>query len=236
MTLSLPIAPRPDWRYPALIQIGTATVVGLKLRQGGAIVVPSACSVTVYRSGVSYATPVVTIGTTASTASVPATPSTSTPEEGWRLDWSATVSGVSYQFSQSALLVGSIPALLIDDEDLYREVPELRHSTRYPSGQTNWNPQVEEAGYAVLQRLTSDSRRPWLSVDPTDLRRWQLCEALARACGSIVSDGYFATEATRWRSEATRAAETCRVTYATTPTIRDSQGIVRYGAQGRPRW
>ena len=233
MTLSLSL--RPDWRYPALIQIGVATIVGLRLRQGGVVVTPASGSLTVYRSGTSYATPAVTVGTT-STATVPAIASTTAPEEGWRLDWSATISGVSYQFSQSALLVGSIPALLIDDEDLYREVPDLNHSTRYPSGQTSWNPQVEEAGFAVLQRLTSDGRRPWLSVDPTDLRRWQLCEALARACGSIVSDGYFANEATRWRSEAIRAAETCRITYATSPTNHDSQGMIRCGAQGRPRW
>lgn len=235
MTLPLPGRPSPDWRFADLLEIGVATIASIRVRLAGSVLTPTAATLTTcHLDGTVYASPVVTLGTT-STATDPATSATQTPDI-WEHRWSLTIGGIVYNFRNPVYVVGSIPAFVIDEEDLYREVSELRHASRLPPGQTDWQPQITEGGYAMIAGLTSDGRRPWLAVDPIDARKWHLAEALARACGTFISDGYFQSEAERWRREAKHQAETCRLTYRETPTIHDAQGPIRSGSAGRPRW
>jgi hypothetical protein len=241
MTLSLPTDPRPDLRYAPILEIGASTLLSFGLRLGGASITPTSGTVKVYsgpiQSGGALVSTTALVPGSPSTVTVPSTPST-TPEDGYEVQVDYVYQARSYSFRSRAFTVGQIPVFLLDDEDLYREVSELRRRERLPGGQQNWNPQIEEGAYAVLQHLTSAGRKPWLTIDPMDLRSWHLAESLARVCAQIIGDeaGFFSREAARWRNAAMHASEVCRVTYYPATEIHEGQGVHRCGSPNRPRF
>jgi hypothetical protein len=240
MTLSSPTNPRPDWRLPILIEVGSPTLVSIRLRRAGVVLTPTSGTVNLYSSplpsGSLLSSGVISPGTT-STATLTASGYTG-PQEGLDTLWSAVVAGVTYTYRQAAAVVGYMPTLLLDDEDLYRECSELRRRERLPTGQTSWADQIEEAGYAVLAHLWQSGRRPWLSIDGIDLRELHLAESLARALGTVPSDAgtYFRDETLRWRNESARLRGLVRLTYDVTPDTHQSAGPIRCGSAGRARW
>lgn len=230
MTLPTPSL-SPDWRHALLFERGSMTVLSVSLRDGaGSIVTPTAGTVAVTKpDGTAFASVALTVGSV-STASIPAIPSTEPIGEGWLTVW--TIDGKVYR--QAAILVGYIPPCLVSQVDLFTLVPELQR--RVPEGQTDWSRQRDEAHEQVLRTLTSHGRSPWLMIDATDLRAWELALFASLCCGAIVTqDGYFSEKAAEYKREA-ESLSFPRCTYEEVATVRQGAPVIRYGARGRPTW
>lgn len=232
MTLA-PSTIRPDFRHPVLLHRGNTTVVPFRLRQGGALLTPASGTVDVYRAldQVFALGLALTPGTT-STATVPLIVSAEAIGEGWSIRLNVTIGTSSYSWRQSAIVVGDIPSPVIDDEDLYVEQAELRR--RFPEGQTNWNPQIDEGWQELLYSLTSGGRQPWNSINSVDAREAHKALSLAKACGNIISeDGFFERKAKEWADKAANAIAAIRMTYEDLPTVHKGQAVTRRGERGR---
>lgn len=233
----------PDFRLPLLLQRGMAQDVGLRLRDGSSVVTPSSASVSVYRdTGATdlVQTATATPGTT-SIASLAATSSTEPLSSEWVAVWTWVASTVTYTDRQRVILVGQIPRPRVAVEDLYGGdgVPELRHPARLPAGQTDWAPQVSAAWDEVLRSLTARGKRPWLTVDDSDLYAWHLALSIHHACASIpAAEGDFFARTTReWRERAREALMALALEYEDAPQVHKSAAPWAYpAAPKRPRW
>jgi hypothetical protein len=233
----------PDFRLPLILQRAVATDVGLRLRDGGSVITPSSASVSVYRdTGATdlVQTAVATPGDT-SIASLSATSSTESLSAEWVAAWTWVASGVTYTDRQRVILVGQVPRPRVACEDVYGGdgVPELRHPARLPSGQTDWSPQVSAAWDEVLRTLTARGKRPWLTVDDTDLYAWHLALSVHHACAAVPSaqGEYFHGLTSEWRKRADAAYHDLTIEYEDAPQIRKAAGRTLYAAAPRrPLW
>lgn len=232
----------PDWKTRLVVPRGVLWPIGIRLRESGAVVTPSAASVSLYRdtsaSSLYVASGALTPGATTEYALTVA--SSEALSSDWIAVWAATVATVVYSWRQRVYLVGSPLAFRVDQEDLYGTEPDLRHPARLPAGQTTWTPQILAARDAITQRLTATGKRPWLAVDASDLYQLELAEALALACAAIPSQAgsHYAEAAARHRAEAARLELTLGVEYEDAPSVTRAVGPTMYPAApvGRPAW
>lgn len=78
---------------------------------------------------------------------------------GYRLVWSLTVAGTAYVLERDAALCRQVPSPTVTAEDLYARHPDLAEQTWDRQVATRWQPQIDSAWRAIVQRLDSRGRR-----------------------------------------------------------------------------
>lgn len=160
---------------------GQATTIRCPVYRDGALVSPSSGTCTVYDSS----SVVVSTGATVLTGSVSTytfTPSsTLTLSEGWRVEWSLTISAVVHTFRSDAALVRMALYPVISDADLFRRVSGLNPALGEAalSTLTTYQDYLDEAWTVLVLRLISKGNRPALISSPSALRECHLLLTLA---------------------------------------------------------
>ena len=168
---------------PSLLERGIDTVIKAPVYQAGALVAPSAGTVTIYdeTNTARVSAAAVTITDSVATYTVTAgTTSGLTLADGWRVEWSLTVSGGTVRAVNEASLVRQIVRPMISDVDIYRRVPALDPSSASViTSESNYQDYIDEANTEIQLRLISAGRRPWLIMSPASLRPVYLNLSLA---------------------------------------------------------
>ena len=151
---------------PSLLERGIDTVIKAPVYQAGALVAPSAGTVTIYdeTNTARVSAAAVTITDSVATYTVTAgTTSGLTLADGWRVEWSLTVSGGTVRAVNEASLVRQIVRPMISDVDIFRRVPALDPSSASViTSESNYQDYIDEANTEIQLRLISAGRRPWV--------------------------------------------------------------------------
>lgn len=174
---------------PDLIERGAANVLRLRVYRDGALVAPSAATVTVYDAGRTARLPTASATVAGSEASYTWTPDAALPlGDGWEVEWAATISGTVYTWRNSAALVRRRLWCPVTDADLYRMEPALD-----PAGEacltaeTTYQAYIDEAWTQTQSRLLAAGNRPNLVCEPHALRGYVLHLVLALVYGALAS-------------------------------------------------
>jgi hypothetical protein len=173
----VPVAVQYTARHdvPDLLQRGRSTTLQCRVYRSGALVEPSAGTVSVYDSSgtavVSAASVTVTSGV-AQYAVSGATTSSLEPSSGWRVEWVLTMpDGVDHTVVNDAALCRAVPHPVVTEATLYQRVPAL--DPQHPACLTahpDYTAQLDEAWTQVQLRLLQDERRVELVLSPSSLR------------------------------------------------------------------
>lgn len=183
---------------------GQATTIRCPVYRDGELVEPSSGTCTVYDgSGTVVSTGATTLVTSISTYTF--TPSsTLTLGEGWRVEWSLTLSSVIHVFRSDAALVrvGLFP--VVSDQDLFRRVSGLNPSASAPlSSLTTFQDYLDEAWTIIVLKLIGKGNRPALISSPSALREVHILLSL-----SLIFEDFavrlrpsYSDDAARWRAQ-----------------------------------
>jgi len=211
------------------------------------LVAPASGTITVTRPDGTSLVSAAAVAVTASVAEYALTAPAATEPlgEGWTVTWTLTFSAVVYPaYRFEAFMCEYVPHNPIAPTDLYRYEPEL--ARRVPQGQdtsprgdgTGWQPQVDDAYYALIQHLIDTGSRLWLIRGMTGAREWIRTEALMRCCRALATDqdGIWMAKATDYRYEHRAADAALVVQYSTDdPSIRRGVSpVIRLAPVGRP--
>ncbi len=151
------------------------------LWQSGALVEPSAGTITIYdhSNTVQVSAAAVTItGKIATYSYSPA--STLDYGEGWRVEWALTVAGVSVTYINDASLVRRGLEPVVTDQDLFRRHRRLDPNCQNPlSTVSNFQSYIDEAWAEIEERLIALGNRPNLVMSPSAFRPAHLALTLA---------------------------------------------------------
>lgn len=168
---------------PQFIERNATQTIELRVYRDGALVAPSAATVSVYDSTGSAVVDAqtATIASSFSTYSIAAaTTANLTLGEGWRVEWTATISGVVYVFRNDAALVRRQLYPVISDLDLFRRASSLDPSSATViTSLTTYQSYLDEAFLEIQNRLINTGRRPNLVISPYSLRDVHLYLTLA---------------------------------------------------------
>lgn len=210
--------------HPDLIVRGADHVLRVEIHRDGARLVPSAAEVTVFDA----AGDEVVAGAAATVASdgrvtytvTAATTADLTLGEGWRVEWTLTVSGVDYVARTDAALVRSSIYPVARVADLYARQPRLDPSGSSPIDRAPHHQEVlDDAWLSILDRLLAMGRRPNLVVSPSSFREPHVCLALERAFRRLASpDNDYGQMADTYASQYRDAWGDLRLVYDTGDT------------------
>jgi hypothetical protein len=179
---------------PHLIELGQTTVLVCPVYYQGALVTPSAGTITISDAGqaavISAAAVTISGGIAQYTVSSGTTASLS-PSSGWRVLWSLTLPGsIPWLQRTEAYLVRQRLYPTIADADVARRVPALATQNQgRPTASASYQGLIEEADAEVQRRLRAAGRRPWLVMSPADLRESWLTYTLALIYDSLAGQG-----------------------------------------------
>lgn len=173
----------PRFPIPDQIERNVDQTLELRVYLDGALVAPSACTVTLRnRNKValvdgatatiasSYSTYVVTAATTADQSL----------GHGWRVEWACTISGQAYNFLNDASLVRSKLYPVVTDLDLFKRASALNPAGNTPiTSLSNYQDFLSEAWTEIFNRLLGDGRWPNEIVTPSSLRMVHIYLTLA---------------------------------------------------------
>lgn len=169
---------------PDYLVRGVDNTISCPLYLGGALVAPSAGTVSVYDASntavVSGAT--VTVAGSVASYTVPAAvlPASLALGMGWRVEWTLTVAGVATVYRNTAGLVRSLLAPVVTDADLYRRESGLDPSGAAPlSSLTTFQDYIDEAWVTLHGKLVGKGSLPHLICEPAALRESHLLLTLA---------------------------------------------------------
>lgn len=166
---------------PYAIERGRINLIRCPVYHGGALVAPSAGTVTLYAPGNQVAStgPAVIVGSVAQ-YSVPSL-SSYDYADGWRVEWAlAMPDGVTHTFPAIASLVRTSPRPEVTDAALFRRVSALDPNGAAPiTSISDYQAYIDEAWIEIQRRLFQAGRRPWLIVDATALREPHVLLTLA---------------------------------------------------------
>jgi len=156
-----------------LIVRGVDSALSLRIEQNGAAVTPSAVTVSVYRPDGSalVSAAVVTPGATSSYTVAAATTTAEALGDAWRVEWTATVSGVPTVFRNEAALVRTKLFPVITDTDLYNIASGLDPTSPTAlTSETTYAQWRDEAWNQINGRIIGQGQRPWLVMSPVAVR------------------------------------------------------------------
>lgn len=158
------------------LERGRANVLSCPLYQDGALVVPSAGTVTIYDATNTAVVDAAAVTVSGGVATYTYTPAASLDlGEGWRVEWRLTVSGAELEVVNDALLVRRGLRPVITDADLFRRWSALNPAGSAPiCSLSTYQDFIDEAWSAVTTWLRSKGRRPDLIISPSSLREWHL--------------------------------------------------------------
>jgi len=178
-------------RLPHLVERGRTQLIKCPTFLDGAASAPASGTVSVYRPNEGPDdTPVIdaqTVTITANVAEYSVTfgsstnqiPTTEPLGTGWRVEWALTMAdGIVHTFRSDAALVRARLYAVVTDQDLERAHPGI--DSLLPSGQTDWQDQLDEAWYDVARGLIAQGNRPNLVMEPTALYDVHLNRTLYR--------------------------------------------------------
>lgn len=166
---------------PDLFERGTDTVAYAPVYLDGALVAPSAGTVSVYDTNnvaVVDGAAVTISGDIAQYTVTGATTTGLTLGEGWRIEWALTVGALTVNAVNDAALVRRVLHPAISDVDLYRRVPALDPNGSAPiTSLTDYQDALDESWTVLQRRLIDKGHRPSLVISPGALREChlQLC-------------------------------------------------------------
>lgn len=175
-----------DTRYtarflgPTVIQRGQEQVLSCPVYLAGSLVIPTGGTIVIYDGSnqVLLNESISVAGSIATYTLLAAITSGLQPEDGWRVEWTLILSGISHIFRNDAVLVYRRLYPVIADSDLYQLQNSL--SRRMPTGITSWQAKIDAAWGEIESRLLEGGLRPWLILSPSALRRAHLSLTLCR--------------------------------------------------------
>jgi hypothetical protein len=221
---------------PDLIQRNVDTTIEAPVYLSGALVAPTAGTVTVYDSGNVAIVDGAAVTITDSVAQYTVTAATTAGKplgDGWRVEWSLTVSSATINATNEASLVRWIVRPMISDVDVYRRVPALDPSSATViTSETNYQGYIDECHTEISLRLIAAGRRPWLIMSPASLRgvylNLTLCYIFEDLSARLANVDY-QERADAYREEYMRAWKTLNFSYD-----RDLDGIADDDESGDP--
>lgn len=165
---------------PEIIEAGSDNVVTCPVYRDGALVAPTAYTLSVWNAAnVLVASPTVSVVSSVATATITsASLSGQSKGDGWRMEWSLTLSSVVHTFRRDAALVYRRLYPVVTDADLMRLHTDL--DRRRPSTETSYQDYLDETWATIEGRLLMSGKRPWLVMAPSALRDVHLFGTLAR--------------------------------------------------------
>ena len=168
---------------PTMVERNVAQTLELRVYLDGALVAPSACTVSLYDADnvVQVDGATATIASSYSTYALAAATTTSLSlGVGWRIEWAATISSQAYVFRNDAALVRRLLYPVISDLDLFRRASALNPAGNTPiTSLSNYQDYLDEAWVEIQGRLIASGRRPNLIISPYSLREAHLALTLA---------------------------------------------------------
>lgn len=199
---------------PHLIELGQATVLVCPVYSSGALVSPSAGTITITdgaNTAVVSAAAVTITGGIAQYTVLGAVTSALSPSSSWRVLWSLTLpDGTVFVHRSEAFLVRYRLYPTISDQDVVRRIPALSTTAASrPTTVSTYQGFIEEADTIIQQALIAAGRRPWLVMSPSALRESWLTLTIAMifdSLSAVAAPGDPWTErATHWRGLYTAA-------------------------------
>lgn len=221
---------------PSLLERGIDTTIEAPVYQSGALVAPTSGTITIYDedNDAKVSAAAVTITDSVATYTVTAgTTSGLTLADGWRVEWTLTVSGQTIRSVNEASLVRQIVRPMLSDVDIYRRVPALDpNSASVITSETNYQGYIDEANTEVQLRLIAAGRRPWLIMSPASLRPVYLNLSLAiifEDLAARLANVDYMERADRYREAYAKAYADLNFTYDL-----DLDGIAETNESGNP--
>lgn len=168
---------------PYTLERARDTTITCPVYGGGVLAIPASGTCTLADpAGTAVSTGAVTITNGVATYSVTSASLTSkTYGDGWQVTWALVMPDtITHSFRTGASIVKCGWSPNVTDASLYR-----RSSALDPNGAApittirSYQPYIDEAGLELQRRLLQQGRRPWLIVDPTELREPHLLLSLA---------------------------------------------------------
>ena len=180
---------RSDQRYtvrfphPDAVVRGVATTLMAPVYLDGALVAPSAGTVTIYDASgnaTSVSGELVTITGDIAEYTVAADTFTVSPQRGWSVEWALTVSGDPVVASNDLVLALRELWPVVADIDVYGRNRYLDPAQNAAlSGAVNWQSEIDEAWAMIVTRLVQEGLRPEWIRSPSSLREPHLLLTLA---------------------------------------------------------
>tara|TARA_Y100000593_G_scaffold95046_1_gene198798 strand:+ start:1848 stop:2603 length:756 start_codon:yes stop_codon:yes gene_type:complete len=166
---------------PAFLRRGSASLVRAPVYHAGALVVPSAATVSLLKpDGVAiFSGRAASVVDSVMEYTIPAAdlPSTLDLAEGYRLEWLMTVGGVAFDPRQGAIVGRSALHPVATDADLV-ELESALDRLR-PSAWSSYQSKLDAAWKDIAKRLRREGNRPNLILEPEELRDAHRFHALA---------------------------------------------------------
>ena len=219
---------------PDQLERGRPNALSCPVWQDAALVAPSSGTVTIYDGGGAVLVSAAAVTVTGSIATYSYTPAATIPYgEGWRVEWSLVIAGVTHVFRNDGALVRVVLHSPITDADLFRRVSALDPSGLAPiSSVADYQDFLDEAHAVIQLRLITNGNRPNLILSPSALREAYITLALALIFGDFetrLSETY-AERASEYRRQYERAWGELRFTYAATDEAEGGSSLRRRSA------
>lgn len=168
---------------PRFIVRNVAETIELRVYRDGALVTPSAVTVSVYDANKTAVVDAQSATVSASVASY-TIPAATTADlslgQGWLIKWTATVGGQVINPINDAALVRRQLYPVVTDLDLFRRASSLDPSSATViTSLTTYQSYLDEAFLEIQNRLINTGRRPNLVISPYSLRDVHLYLTLA---------------------------------------------------------
>jgi len=162
------------------IERGRNQVLTCPIYRAGALVAPLSGTVSIYKAdqtALINAAPVTITGSVASYALAGAATTSLQLEDGWLVEWTLQMSlTVQNVFRNDAVLCRRTLYPVVTDADLLRRHSDLNQLLA--AGTTSYQDYLDEAWATIVNRITSNGRRPFLVIQPSALRDAHLCLTL----------------------------------------------------------
>lgn len=166
---------------PDLIERGIANTLKCPVYLSGALVAPSAGTISIYDATGTAQVSGASVTITGSVATYSYTPATSLPlADDWRIEWTLTISGATVFARNDGALVRARLRNPVTDQDLYSRVSGLN-----PANSANLHSMsslqdyLDASWHEIQRRLVNKGRRPWLVMSPSALYDVSLNLAMA---------------------------------------------------------
>lgn len=155
---------------PEIIEAGRNNVVQCPVYSAGAIVTPSAGTITIYdqNNGAISASAVTVVGGVAQATVTAGALVNNQPSDGWRFEWALTIASVVFTFRRDGSLVYRRLYPVVTDVDLMRSHTDL--ARRMPTTEASYQDYLDEAWARIESQLINTGKRPWLIMAPSALR------------------------------------------------------------------
>jgi len=195
------------------IERGRDNLIKCPVYRDGALVAPSAGTVTVYNASGTAIVDAASVTVSGSVAEYTITAATVASEsfgDGWAVEWALTLASLPVNFRTDAALVRRQLFPSITDADLFRRLPSLDPSGNAPiTSSANYQDRLDESWDMIVRRLLAEGVLPWVVTDAAAFREAHITLALSLILRDLAvrteGSGYYAEEAREYRQEYEKA-------------------------------